>query len=1094
MENILDNKKSKISEVLLNKISKGSDISVLSSYFTIYAFHKLKDTLKYTNSFRFLFLEPTFTEKKEEIREFYINRLNREKQIAGNEYEIKLRNELIQSQIAHECSSWIEKNAEFRSLKSADVQGKFIHVIQNINNEELKNFTVYGALDFTSSGLGFTNSKKYEISVYSEDQNTSDEFLEKFNEFWNNADLVEDVKAKVIENIKTIYKEHSPEYLYFLSLYHLFQDSLDDLDEEKIIKSKTGFKETAVWNKLYSFQKDGVMGAIDKLEKYNGCIIADSVGLGKTFEALAVIKYYELRNDRVLVLCPKKLRENWLTYKRNDTCNILVNDRFNYDVLNHTDLSRGDKGYSGDINLASIHWSNYDLIVIDESHNFRNNNARKNTKTRYQKLIEDIIKSGVKTKVLMLSATPVNNKMNDLKNQVAFITEANDKALLNEGIHSIEQALRTAQGHFNRWLKLSNEDRKLDKLLKMLNVEYFKLLDCLTIARSRKHIQKYYNLDDVGKFPIREKPINIESEIDTLKEFPSFTEINDSIRRLSLAIYSPLQYIYPEKEAYYAEKYDIKVKDGHSSFRQADREKNLVNLMRVNILKRLESSVFSFNLTVKKIISKIQSQLEMISKFNGSGAFSLDYEDDDSLFIEDDEQMEALISGTKLQVKLEDIDLVRWREDLEADLLKLEALFSKSSNIDSKRDSKLNDLKNLITEKLKKPLNQGNKKLIIFSAFADTAHYLYENISGWLRSSHGIESALVTGTGSNKVSNKKFSTDFNSILSNFSPLSKERKKLFPELEEEIDILIATDCVSEGQNLQDCDSLVNYDIHWNPVRIIQRFGRIDRIGSKNERIQLINFWPAIELDEYIKLEQRVRGRMMLLNTSATGEDDIINQTDQDIMNDIEFRKNQLTKLKAEVVDLEDISGNISITDLTMTDFKMDLMEYLKENKDILAKAPLGIYALCSKDQLAANAFEGLESGVIFILKQVAFSDLVSKETNALHPYYMVYISETGLIKHSYLQSKYILDIFRKLAKGNTEVRKDLVEIFNQETLEAKDMSKYSELLENAISEILGEKTQEGIKEIFSTVGKTNISKNVNLRGLDDFELISFLIIK
>lgn len=1090
MEKIIDNKKSKVIDVLKEGIKKDSKLSIISAYFTIYGFDKLKENLQKIDSLRFLFIEPTFIKEKEDKREFYINRQNREKQLSGTEYEIKLRNELTQSKIAKECADWIRNKVEFKSLKKPDTSSaRAIHVQNKVNEE----FVIQGQMDFTAAGLGVANSNRYELNIYSDDQSATKETLNWFNNIWDNESLAENVKDEVIKNIETIYKENSPEFIYFVTLYNIFREYLEDILEENIIKPKTGFNETLIWKKLYKFQKDGVTGAISKLEEHNGCIIADSVGLGKTFEALAVIKYYELRNHRVLVFCPKKLRDNWSMYRANDVRNILSADRFGYDILNHTDLSR-TRGRSGDINLETINWGNYDLIVIDESHNFRNNDPRKDRKNRYQKLMDDIIRSGVKTKVLMLSATPVNNRMNDLKNQVAFITEGDDKKLGDYGIGSIQETLRVAQLIFNKWLEKPTEERKLENLLSSLNINYFKLLDLLTIARSRKHIEKYYDLSEIGKFPKRLKPINYKTGIDLQSDFSSFDEINDSIRRLKLAVYSPLQYVIPEKVKFYEEKYDIIVNQGQSRFKQTDREKSIVNLMRVNILKRLESSIYSYNLTLKRMDLKIVSvlgQIDILEKDpNKSDSIIIsELEDDDESIDGDDEQLEALTVGGTVQVSLKDIDLVKWRQDLEDDHGRFQALINEAKKITPKRDEKLDSLKNVIADKIKNPFNGNNKKILIFSAFADTAGYLYSEIADWVKKEFKTEVALVTGGGSNKVTSDKIHNHFDSVLTNFSPRSKERDKIYPNIKEEIDVLIATDCISEGQNLQDCDCLVNYDIHWNPVRIIQRFGRIDRIGSINDSVKLINFWPNMELEAYIKLEQRVRGRMMLLNSSATGEDDIINETDKDVMNDIEYRKNQLVKLQEEIVDLEDISGNISITDLTMNDFKMDLASYLKDHRDELEKAPLGMYAIADRKLLNNE----IAPGVIFALKQVDFSELESKESNALHPYYLVYIQDDGVIKYVHTQAKYILDIFKKLSNGVAEANSDLIKIFNNETDEANDMSRQSQLLEKAVLNIIGKRQEKSASALFS-LGKSAIAKESALSGMDDFELISFLIIK
>ena len=768
---------------------------------------------------------------------------------------------------------------------------------------------ISGSSPFTTEGLGITPSSGFHMNTLLENVDGTDELLSWFNSMWGQGTAT-DVKHTLLARLAEIYSDKAPEAIYYLALYHLFQGDLEDLDEDRIIKSRTGIKDTLVWNKLYRFQRDGVLGAIDKIERHNGCIIADSVGLGKTFEALAIIKYYELRNDRVLVLCPKKLRENWTIYTVNDRRNLFVADRFNYDVLNHTDLTRL-QGKSGEINLATLNWGNYDLIVIDESHNFRNNPSRKEGLTRYSRLMREIIQDGVKTKVLMLSATPVNNRMNDLKNQVAFITEGVDDALHADGIASIEQTLRRAQTRFNQWIRETADERSVHALLDALHLDYFKLLDLLTIARSRKHIEKYYDLSEVGDFPERNEPATIKADIDTRGEFPPLREINRDIRRLNLSSYAPLKYVLPAKLAEYSRKYDMQLAGG-SVFKQIDREENLIHLMRVNLLKRMESSINSFALSLERLLHNVQGVIERIDAHEESEFEELNIED---IEIEDEAFTPHLI-GRKVKVLLKDVDRIRWKQELKEDEDLLIKLLREARVIDADRDEKLRRLKQALTEKWTKPLNPENKKALVFTAFADTAKYLYDNIADWAHAEYGLHAALVTGgTGSCKTTMPKLRRDINSIITSFSPVSKERDKIDESLIDEIDILIATDCISEGQNLQDCDFLVNYDIHWNPVRIIQRFGRIDRLGSKNQVVQLVNFWPNMELDEYINLEARVSGRMVLLDISATGEENIIESSDSDTMNDLEYRRRQLEQLQHEVVNMEDLSDGISITDMT-----------------------------------------------------------------------------------------------------------------------------------------------------------------------------------
>ncbi|MGL6100590.1 MAG: helicase-related protein, partial [Fusobacteriaceae bacterium] len=1034
----LDNKtQGRVVDKLKIDLKTGTKVSIISAYFTIYAYENLRKELQKIDSLRLLFSEPTFIKDKKDInREFKLSG-NYERGLAGDRYEMSLKNELKQSEIAKECADWIRQKVEVRAYDEEYSLPQKMYLMENKKHESS---CIVGSSDFTSGGLGLVHCSKPEMNSYIKNAAYTNQMINQFNMFWNDKSKVKDVKKSLLESLEGVCRENTPESIYFVTLYNIFKDYLNNLSEEDIVKSKTGFKESVVWNKLYNFQKDGVLGAIDKLEKYNGCILADSVGLGKTFEALAVIKYYESRNNRVLVLCPKKLRDNWLTYKGNRKDNVLEKDRLNYDVLNHTDLSRYS-GYSGEIDLEKIYWENYDLIVIDESHNFRNNNNKKDDKeTRYSRLLNQIIKKGIKTKVLMLSATPVNNKMNDLKNQIAFVTEGDDAALNIHGIKSIEQTLRKAQMAFNKWTDLSEDNKRLETLLELLEMDYFKLLDMLTIARSRKHIQKYYDTTSIGKFPERLKPVNIKANIDTLNEFMPLPDLNRLIRSLNLALYCPIKYVLPSKIDEYSKKYDTKT--GKSVFRQVDREESLVHLMRINILKRMESSIHSFGLTVSKLLQNIDSA---IKKLDNSEDIEEDF-DIEKIDIDDARLDGVLIGSKKVKVLLKDIDGIRWRSELEKDKEILEKVLKEAYLINSSRDEKLVQLKKLIQNKIENPINSNNKKVIVFTAFADTAKYLYENISTEFYESLGVHSALVVGSDNPKTTLKGIKNEFNTILTNFSPKSKERDSIG---KPEIDILIATDCISEGQNLQDCDFLINYDIHWNPVRIIQRFGRVDRIGSKNDVIQLVNFWPNMELDEYINLEARVSGRMVMLDMSATGEENII--TDSENMNDLDYRKKQLHQLQEQVVDLEDIAGGISITDLTFNDFKMDLVNYMKKHKEVLESSSTGMYAI------GKSNIDEAEKGVIFCLKQTNKS-LKPSEHNPLNPYFLVYIKDSGEILLNFIQSKKILDLYKKVCSGENKVYSDLIAHFNTETDEARDMKKFTNFLEKTVQNIIGKEEE------------------------------------
>ena len=928
--------------------------------------------------------------------------------------------------------------------------------------------------DFCADSLGFINSEKPQLHILHNKKEEVAQYKQMFDGIWSDTSMSREITKLALDELKKGFMDYSPDAVYYMILHHLFHYSIVDFADDKIFKSRTGFKDKEIWNKLYKFQKDGVMGAIEKIEKYGGCIIADSVGLGKTFEALAVIKYYELRNDRVLVLCPKKLRDNWTVYTQNDKRNILINDRFNYDVLSHTDLTRV-RGKSGDIDLATINWSNYDLVVIDESHNFRNSYPSKGEMTRYARMMNEVIKKGVKTKLLMLSATPVNNRMNDLKNQISFITEGDDSVFEEEGIDNISNVMKLAQRQFSDWAKYS--DRNINELFDRLDNRYFKLLDMLTIARSRKHIVKYYDSADVGRFPTRLRPINEKTDIDSEQLFPSLRNINNAIRKLNLANFSPISSLKEEKKAEYAAKYDYQLSTG-SVFKQSDREKNLVDLMRVNYLKRMESSIYSFYLSIKALLEQVNDNLYKIEHITELSDSSITI---DNIDIEDDES--DYLIGNKVKVLLQDIDLVKWRQELEYDRDTLTKLMESAATISTTCDEKLTRLKEVIAHKIENPLNDDNKKVIVFTAFADTATYLYKELSEWILKEYGLYAALIKGSGTNKTNFPGIERkEMNELLTHFSPFSKERHKTFPHAKGEIDLLIATDCISEGQNLQDCDFLVNYDIHWNPVRIIQRFGRIDRLGSKNEQIQLVNFWPNMELNEYINLESRVKGKMVLLDISATGEENLIEMNENDEMTDLEYRRKQLEQLQSTVLDLEDIQGGTTITDTNMNDFRMDIMEYEKNHLVDLQNIPLGIHTVVKTDD------EEIPPGTIFCMR----SSVQQKGQSLLAPYYLVYMGEGGEPVLGYMQGKRCLDYLKKLCQGKTEVLAELAQNLKKETKNYANMKAYSSAFQLAIESVIGKSQEVGAASFFSTELVSLNAEGVTSQS--DFDIVAFVVVK
>ncbi len=1078
-----------VGEFLKSQIENGSSLSVVSAYFTIYAFEALKSSLYQIRDLRFLFGEPRF-----------INRLDSEKSekksFIINSDGLRLRNQLQLKQVARECADWIEEKVEVRSIRESNLlHGKMYHIAKNgVEN------AILGSSNFTVRGLGLSQTAgNIELNLTVEDKRDLNDLKLWFDELWNDKNRVDDVKEQVLTYLKQLYENHDPEFIYYKTLFHVFEKFLGDQEGWGLLDEPPQLVDTQIWKVLYEFQKDGVKGAINKILTHNGCIIADSVGLGKTFEALAVIKYFELRNENVLVLCPKKLRENWTLYQAHtgNTFNPFPNDRFGYTVLSHTDLSRSS-GKSGDINLASFNWGNYGLVVIDESHNFRNNTRGKRdedgvpiSRSRYERLMEDIVKSGVKTKMLLLSATPVNNDLRDLRNQLYFLTEERDDAFEESlGVANLRETISAAQTDFNRWAKQDGV-RRSQRLLEILSTSFFRLLDGLTIARSRKQIEKYYpsSLKELGGFPERSKPEPVYPDIDTRGEFMSYDELNAEISQYQLSLYNPTKYLRPEYES----KYDLVMVN---NFTQRDREHYLIGMMKVNFLKRLESSVHSFRITLKRTLDKIEDLEKRIRLFQKSQAEDLELDPAEmNIGADDDEErQDAFEVGKSLKFKMAHLDVERWLEDLQHDRDQLEGPFRSAKEINIDRDAKLAKLKELVETKVNNPTttkeNTPNRKVLVFTAFADTADYLYGALHEWARTELKIHVGMVTGGGANKTTLGR--TNFIDILTNFSPIAKNRAsdESMPQ-NEEIDLLIGTDCISEGQNLQDCDYVINYDIHWNPVRIIQRFGRIDRIGSVNQRVHLVNFWPTDDLNRYINLKNRVEARMALVDVTATQGDNLL---DPDALHDViegdlRYRDQQLLRLKDEVLDLEDFDENVNLNEFTLDDFRIELIKYIESNRKKLEESPFGLYAVVPpppNDPI-------IQPGVIFCLRQKTESD-ENVKLNPTQPYFLVYIRNDGMVRFSFAYPKQVLEMYRQLCSGKNRPYDELCALFDEYTANGAEMSQYDDLLEKTVKSIAQTYKKRAFDNLTSGRGGALPLLTDQISGATDFELVTWLVIE
>lgn len=996
---------------------------------------------------------------------------------ALTEEGLALVEQLRQRATAKQCAEWIRRCGEVRSIRRAGLMhGKMIHV-----HDGAREHALVGSSNFTVRGLGFTERPNIELNLVVDGDRDRHDLLVWFDEIWTDERLTVDVKEEVLQRLEQLGAHNSPEFIYHKTLFHLFQDYLSDQAAEEDRLDASTFTETAVWRMLYAFQQDGARAVLGKLQRYGGCVLADSVGLGKTLTALAVIKWHELRNQRVLVLCPKKLRENWTEYLagNNSELNPLRGDRLAYTVLSHTDLGR-ETGRVGDIDLSRINWAGFDLVVIDESHAFRNAAGG-----RYQRLLDEVIRAGTPTRVLMLSATPVNNDLADLKAQLDLIAKDRPDAFQSLGAPNLSVLIGQARQRFRAWSKAGGRDAAT--LMASLPPAFTNLLDGVSIARSRRHIERHYAdaLDTIGRFPTRERPMSLSPGIDLASEFPSFETIDAQISGLNLALYNPFAFVRAEHRARYDER-DQRT----AGFDQANRERYLIAMMKVGFLKRLESSVNSFGLTMGRMVNRIDGRLDELAAFRAGRDGSTDagnpsLQDE----AEGDEDLAAAFEvGGRLKYDLRHIDVEAWETALGRDRERVAALAAAAAAVTPNRDAKLERIKNLVLDKANTPTpnrdGSANRKLILFTAFSDTARYLHRELEPVARAA-GLHVGLVTGDSSTASIGRG---RFQDVLANFAPRSKKRAAMRGMPEEEIDLLIATDCISEGQNLQDADMLVNVDIHWNPVRLIQRFGRIDRIGAQAETVRMVNFWPTDDLNKYLNLKDRVESRMALVDLSATGDDNLLAEARDAAAGETHWRDEQLRRLQTEVFDLEEAREGVGLAEFTLDEFRADLLNYARSNADALRDAPLGLHALAP----AVTATGALEPGVIFCLRRKGPPS--EAMVNPLEPFYLLYLGDDGAVRHGFAQPKSVLTSMEALCTGRPEPFEALCHAFDAETRHGEAMERYDILAAAAVADIGRAYATRAAASLAMGRGGKLANDAAQARAGSEYELITWLVVR
>lgn len=1037
---ILDNENENLKvHEWLSKYTQTGKLSIVTGYFTVGALAYLsKETQNKIDEYKFI------------LGDIVNFDANKDRALDLLNEEITIDASLKLSRVAKEAVTFLELD----KVKAKTLEPNFCHakayLYKHNDKDPQKDYYISGSSNLTEAGIGLKTTNNVELNIGSFGSDPQyNELIKWFDSLWarpqaHDYKTVLDgnggvnrvpFKQYLIDEIKKIFTEYSPKQLYYKVLFELFgNELLLEKDNPEFNRQIGRLENTVVYNSLYEFQQKGVLSLIKMLQKLNGAILADAVGLGKTWTALAVMKFYQLQGREVILICPKKLQYNWRIYQKNQNSKF-EKDQFEYFLRFHTDLSddlmdkyhdRADKMFLNE---------KPKLFVIDESHNLRNNKSK-----RYKFLVDQILSKNEDVKVLMLSATPINNSLMDIRNQFKLIVGGNAKGFADSlDIKNIDYTFRAAQKAFNEWTE--KPEPKIGEFIKKLPPNFFKLTDALTVARTRKMIEGH---QEGLKFPQKTKPENIFVTPKQIGNFESFEELFDHFPPM-LSGYQPSFYI-------------EELEDANVLNDEKQRDHFLVKMMYILLVKRLESSWFSFQSTVEKILAHHQNALDRIKQYQETKKETVWNEAQSSLFDDDDilAQIEDFTLGKKRKTRLIDIDrsgnIEAFKKDLKADIEALQLLQSnliqferkiakeiKKPRNHSSEDDKLETLINRIVKKRQAGENYGNAKVLIFTVYKDTAFYLFEQLKA-----RGFNNVAAVSGDSSTVWNEEGETKkYEPILQRFAPFTKlfrekewtfepsskelslskqfdewqhwiaeNDKIIYEKLQNPIDILIATDALSEGQNLQDCDLVINYDIHWNPVRVIQRMGRIDRLGSPNTKIFGINFWPSNNINTYLNLQGRIEQRMATMKLAGSEVHLDFSDTFKEMAEDENLEQKQkarmLEQMQSSWEEIE-TEKTLGFDDFSLETFRQELLEELKKNEQFYKSLPNGIY----------TGFKAIEE-VCPQEGMIALLGYPSKPTKSNHfeykGYELIYIDHSG--KSVFLNQKEVLNA---LAKHKDEIR-------------------------------------------------------------------------